>query len=288
MARQPLGEVFGFPINNMTAVADRHRRARLCPFNNRVPSCTKDKANDPLGVCSVIDKGEAVITCPVRFRQDWVIATDAANFFFPESKWTTLTEVRLKDKNGKSAGNVDVMLVSYDSNGKITDFGALEVQAVYITGNIRNPFEHYMEDPKSRAAMNWNGRPNYPGPDYLSSSRKRLAPQLIYKGGIFHAWKKKIAVALNRGFFNTLPPLKEVSRSNAEMAWIVYDLILNSKQNRFELRTWKTVYTTFDESLDQITKSEAGNMRDFIIYLQEKVDEKLEASPDNKTIDELL
>lgn len=288
MARQPLGEVFGFPINNMTAVADRHRRDRLCPFNNRVPSCTKDKANDPLGVCSVIDKGEAVITCPVRFRQDWVIATDAANFFFPESKWTTLTEVRLKDKNGKSAGNVDVMLVSYDSNGKITDFGALEVQAVYITGNIRNPFEHYMEDPKSRAAMNWNGRPNYPGPDYLSSSRKRLAPQLIYKGGIFHAWKKKIAVALNRGFFNTLPPLKEVSRSNAEMAWIVYDLILNSKQNRFELRTWKTVYTTFDESLDQITKSEAGNMRDFIIYLQEKVDEKLEASPDNKTIDELL
>jgi hypothetical protein len=81
MLKQPLGKVFGFPINNMSATAERHRRDRLCPFNNRVPSCTKDKANDPLGVCSVIDGGEVVITCPIRFRQDWIIATDAANFF---------------------------------------------------------------------------------------------------------------------------------------------------------------------------------------------------------------
>jgi len=100
--------------------------------------------------------------------------------------------------------------VSYEADGKITDFGALEVQAVYITGNVRNPFEHYMEDPKSRKAMNWSGRPNYAGPDYLSSSRKRLAPQLIYKGGIFQRWKKKIAVALHRGFFKTLPPPKRL------------------------------------------------------------------------------
>jgi len=38
--------------------------------------------------------------------------------------------------------------------------------------------------------------PNYPRPDYLSSSRKRLAPQLIFKGGIINAWGKKTAVAL--------------------------------------------------------------------------------------------
>jgi hypothetical protein len=105
MAKQPLGEVFGFPIDNMSAATDRHRRDRLCPFNNRVPSCTKDKANDPLGVCSVIDEGEVVITCPVRFRQDWIIATDAANFFFPKSKWTTLTEVQLNDRHSKGGCN---------------------------------------------------------------------------------------------------------------------------------------------------------------------------------------
>ena len=285
MIKQPLAEVFGFPINNMSAAADRNRRDRLCPFNNRVPNCTKDKANDPLGVCSVIHEGAAVITCPIRFRQDWIIATDAANFFFPESKWTTLTEVKLKDKSGKSAGNIDVVVVSYDANGKITDFGALEVQAVYISGNVRNPFEHYMKDPKGRQAMDWSQRPNYPNPDYLSSSRKRLAPQLIFKGGIFQTWKKKSAVALNRGFFETLPPLKEVPQSSAEMAWLVYDLVRDAKQRRYDLKRWKTVYTHFGESLSRITQSEAGDIKEFVNHLQEKVDEKLENPPDTKPLD---
>ena len=92
--------------------------------------------------------------------------------------------------------------------GKVYDFGALEIQAVYISGNVRDPFEHFMKDPKARASMDWSNQPNYPRPDYLSSSRKRLAPQLLFKGGILHGWRKKIAVALNKSFFDTLPKLK--------------------------------------------------------------------------------
>lgn len=49
MAKQPLAEVFGFPIDNISREAGRYRRNRLCPFGNRVPNCTKDKANDPRG-----------------------------------------------------------------------------------------------------------------------------------------------------------------------------------------------------------------------------------------------
>ncbi len=81
MPRNPLFEVFGFPPDNMTETAKRHREHKLCPYNNKVPNCTKDKANDPLGVCSVTNGGSPAITCPVRFRQDWRIATDAAGFF---------------------------------------------------------------------------------------------------------------------------------------------------------------------------------------------------------------
>ncbi|MBI4338841.1 MAG: hypothetical protein HY680_02675 [Chloroflexi bacterium] len=89
--RHPLAEVFGFPTENLSQAAIRHRRNRLCPFNNRVPNCTKDKANDPLGVCSIYDGSEVVITCPIRFREDWKIADDAAAFFFPRgAKWTSL------------------------------------------------------------------------------------------------------------------------------------------------------------------------------------------------------
>jgi hypothetical protein len=285
MAKQPLGEVFGFPVNNMSAAADLHRQNRLCPFNNRVPSCTKDKANDPLGVCSVIDDGEIAITCPIRLKQDWTIAIDAAQFFFPKSKWTTLAEVRLNDRHGKSAGNIDVVVVAYDEVGKITDFGALEIQAVYISGNVRNPFRQYMKDPHAYKAMDWSKEPNQPRPDYLSSSRKRLAPQLIYKGGILQTWKKKIAVALHRGFFETLPTLKEVPKANAEVAWMVYNLALDSRQKQYRLKHWKTVYTNFDESLNQITRSDAGDLKDFVGYLQEKVDEKLENPPDAKALE---
>ncbi len=83
-----------------------------------------------------------------------------------------------------------------------------------------------MEDPESRFPMDWSKEPNYPRPDYLSSSRKRLAPQLLFKGGILHAWQKKMAVALNKSFFNTLPSLKTVSKSKADIAWFIYDLEL--------------------------------------------------------------
>nr|WP_199245429.1 NotI family restriction endonuclease [[Phormidium] sp. ETS-05] len=155
MPKQPLGEVFGFPIHNLSQAAQRYRQNRLCPYNNKVPSCTKDKANDPLGVCSVYEGDDLAITCPIRFRQDWLIAEDAAQFFFPETtKWTSLTEIRLNDKNGQSAGNIDVVIVAYDDRGRIIDFGALEVQGVYISGNVRLPFEYYMENP---GILIWTG-----------------------------------------------------------------------------------------------------------------------------------
>lgn len=284
MAKQPLAEVFGYPVDNHSPDAKRCRDNALCPFGNKVPNCTKDKANDPLGVCSIVDGSDVIITCPVRFREKWIIAADAAAFFFPKGeKWTTLTEVRLKDRHGKSAGNIDVVLCSYDDKGKVTDFGALEVQAVYISGNVRNPFEHFMKDPERRAKMDWSTRPNYPNADYLSSSRKRIAPQLIFKGGIFKAWNKRTAVALNRGFFETLPKLEQVDPEKADIAWLVYDLVKDNTKNVYALTRWKTLYTKFNESLEKITRSEPGNVADFVEVLQQKVDDKLEneTPPDN-------
>ncbi len=291
LPQHPLAEVFGFPCDNHSEIAARHRLYRLCPFNNKVPNCTKDKANDPLGTCSVFHDGKTVITCPIRFRQEWAIATDAANFFFkPNATWTSLTEVRLRDKNDSSAGNIDVVLVAYDDRGKITDFGALEVQAVYISGNVRRPFERFMESPESNAKMNWRTEVNYPHPDFLSSSRKRLAPQLLYKGGIIHAWGKKSAVALDSHFFATLPNLKEVPASKAEMAWLIYDLVHDPNSNTNRLQRTRTVYTGFESALITLTKSEPGNIKEFIAVLQDKLDEKLEDSnpPDAPTLDQIV
>jgi hypothetical protein len=284
----PLAEVFGFPTDNLSTNANRYRKSRLCPFNNKVPNCTKDKADNPLGVCSVFHEDQIAITCPIRFRQDWLIAEHAAAFFFPEGvSWTSLTEVKLNDRHGVSAGNIDVVLVAYDSKGKVIDFGALEIQAVYITGNVRRPFEYYIENPVINANMDWSSKSNYPRPDYLSSSRKRLLPQLIYKGGILTAWKKKIGVALDSGFYNTLPDLGKTTPEQADLAWLIYDLKYDDKKRRYFLKNIKTVYTSFNESLDKIAKPNIGKMDDFVEKLQAKLDEKLEngSKPDTKTIE---
>jgi len=287
---QPLAEVFGHLTTDHTEKAVRYRSRRLCPFNNKVPNCTKDKAKNPLGVCSIYHEGHPVITCPIRFREEWIIADDAASFFFEkETSWSSLTEVRLNDLHGKTAGNIDVILVAYDNDGKVYDFGALEIQAVYISGNVRDPFEYFMKDPKGRSSMDWSKEPNYPRPDYLSSSRKRLVPQLLFKGGILHSWKKKIAVALNKTFFATLPSLKQVPKSDADMAWLIYDLELVRERRkgpgRYSLKKVGEVFTEFEPALLSITTPSPGRVEDFIKLLQEKLDEQLETPPINKTIE---
>jgi hypothetical protein len=233
-----------------------------------------------LGVCSIYENSEITITCPVRFRQHWLIAEHAASFFFPNgTQWTSLTEVRLHDTDGVSAGNIDVVLVAYNGQGKIVDFGALEVQAVYISGNVRKPFEHYMKDPKNGSQMNWKGQPNYPGPDYLSSSRKRLAPQLLFKGGILQSWGKKQAVAIDQSFYNTLPGFPEVEVAKADIAWFIYEVAQEKGVEPNQLRPVKTVYTQFTSALTKITKANPGPVESFLEHLQMKLDEKLESNP---------
>lgn len=286
---QPLAEVFGHVPEDLSERASRYRARKLCPFNNKIPNCTKDKAKDPLGVCSVNHNDTPVITCPIRFREDWIITDDAADFFFPtKTTWTTLTEVRLTDFHGKSAGNIDVVLVAYDEKGKVTDFGSLEVQAVYISGNVRDPFAHYMSDCRNNADMDWTTEPNFPRPDFLSSSRKRLAPQLLFKGGILNAWNKKMAVALDSRFFDTLPKLEEVDKKDAEVAWLVYDLIKEEGDQSYHLKTTKIVYTKFIDSLNTITRPKVGDISTFMSTLQSKVDSQMESPPINKTIDSPL
>lgn len=290
MPKQPLGEVFGFPITNNSDDANRNRSQRLCSFNNKVANCTKDKTLDPLGVCSVLEGDSLTITCPVRFREKWLIASDTADWFFPpNANWTSLVEVKLNDRYGKSAGNIDVVLVSYDEHGKIIDFGSCEVQAVYISGNIRAPFARFMKNPAKESDMDWTGERNYPHADYLSSSRKRLAPQLLFKGGILHAWGKKQAVAIDRAFFNTLPKLAKVSREDAEIALFVYDLVLDEHRNVYELRLMEIVYAKFGSAMLKLTKTKAGPIDAFLGKLQEKLDKKLDGNaPDAPALDDII
>lgn len=280
MSEHPLAEVFGYPITNFSDEAVRFRNRKLCPFNNKVPSCTKDKATAPLGVCSIFHNSNIVITCPVRFRESWLVTDGASQFFFPEgTSWTSIMEINLNDRQGKTAGHIDIVLVAYDERGRVIDFGALEIQAVYISGNIRRPFEHYMENPERRSHLNWRRERNFPKPDYLSSSRKRLIPQIIYKGGILNSWGKKQAVALQKSFFETLPNMPSVVPDKADIAWLIYDLEEDEQLGKLQLVQSEIIYTEFAPALEKISRPEPGNIDDFIGILQDKLDDKLENNP---------
>lgn len=277
-SKSPLGEVFGFPVENDSPKAQRYRQQKLCPYNNKTPNCTKDKANNPLGVCSIRHSGSLVITCPTRFREDWLIIENAAEFAFGKNaKWTCLPEIKLTGKSGQSAGNIDFVLVQYNNEGQLIDFASLEVQGVYISGNLRNPFEEYIKQPSKD--FFWPTGYNYPKPDYLSSSRKRLIPQMLFKGGIFQSWKKKQAVAMQKSFFDTLPSLPTTSKSKAEIAWFLYELDFNHKTNSNNLVLTSVVYTEFKPALLRVTTPESGDISEFIKALQDRLDEHLDKNP---------
>ena len=295
MAKNPLAEVFGYKIDDISSDAKRHRAGTLCPFNNRVPQCTKDKKADPLGVCSVYEEGirTPTICCPVRFREgakdQWLVLNEAADFFFPSgTRWMPLGEVMLHNKSGVSAGNIDMVLVALDAQDKIVKFGAMEIQAVYNSGNVRAPFVAYMKKPSVGAKFEWNG-PNYPSPDFLSSTRKRLMPQLLSKGEILQAWKTKQAIVVDERFYEHVPDFKEVPLADAEVVWLVCTLNYDTKDNLYHLVLKKRVYTRFKEMLTEFAKSEAGDEKDFIKQLQKKLEreKKKKAKTSKKTSLEL-
>jgi hypothetical protein len=284
---QPLGEVFGFPVENESDRATRYRDNKLCPYNNIVSNCTKNSIEFPLGVCSLNHKGYHVIICPIRFREDWTIISDAANFLFDgKATWTHVGEVRLKDKHGKSAGNIDYVLVSYDDKGKVLDFGSLEVQAVYISGNLTGPFTAYLENPTPY--FSWAQAFKYPKPDYLSSSRKRLIPQIIAKGSILKQWNKKQVVALQTSFYNTLPALPEFDKTESDFAFFLYDLVPDKKTKTLSLKLQRIVYTQFASALEKIAKFEAGSISQFTEILQKKLDAKRAGTSDIDNLENIV
>ncbi|MFQ5641298.1 MAG: NotI family restriction endonuclease [bacterium] len=295
MQKHPLAEVFGFPTDNLSKQAERFRNNKLCPFHNKVPSCTKNSATDPLGVCCIFHEEKPVVTCPIRFTEDWLFTEEAARFFFEpdiikNGMWTSLREIRLNNKNGKTAGNIDYVLVSYDETGNVVDFGSLEVQAVYISGNVTKPFKFYMTNRSKKANMDWSKNKFQPRPDYLSSSRKRLAPQLIYKGGIVMNWNKKQAVVMQKSFYDTIPDLPIVDdKRKADMAWFIYDLDFKQDQNKYELTLLETIYTKFEPALDEILTPQPGSIEDFMQELQTKLDSELDdLPPDAPTLTDII
>lgn len=269
----------------------------IVPFQEQFAPCTKDSRKRPLGVCSVKAGDVAAITCPVRFSEggvmlDTAAAWSAAVLGLQPGDLLPVSEVRLvpaaeqgpeaeadEDEQDDmltvpevvetSAGNIDYVLTNIDSPNPgstrlddyaVNAYAALEVQAVYISGNVRNLFTEFM------GGDAWDGQ-NAPRPDWLSSSRKRLVPQLAWKGSILHAWGRPIAVSVQAAFWDTMPYLQRVTtdaqdgKAFQQVAWVIVDLKRKQPGDLYHLEHVQTVYSTFDAALTAATQTPAGSDR---------------------------
>ncbi len=276
-------EVFGYPVDDVSEEALSCRRKGLCPFTGG--PCNKSTYQDdngnriPMGVCSFLHHGDKVaITCPHRLKEDNLIFNAVAEFSFPGSKQDEIIlipEVRLKTRHGL-AGNVDYILALL-KNGRITDFAGIELQAVYFSGDsMRALYKNYIKrhDKGTRFSPEQTGKQN---PDYRSSSKKRLLPQLIEKGPIFSAWKKRFAVAIHEDFLEDLERnihFMKVSKSEANFAWIVLGYSPRNKRGGLSLEIRKMVYTTFESVMRAFVPSAADipEVGKFMEELQVNID----------------
>ncbi|MBX3740104.1 MAG: hypothetical protein KF712_03865 [Akkermansiaceae bacterium] len=211
-------EVFGYSVEDTSPEALRSRIEKPCPFQTAGTRCTKVSISDPLGVCMFGDSHVGTPVCPVRFIQNNQMFVDVARLAFGRDKKIVIRpELRiLRKENGKKAGKVDYIIAAVGSEGRPSDFCALEVQAVYVSGSSYYPlFRDFLA----------TGIPpeQYRGMDWLSS-RKRLIYQLNLKVPVFRRWGKKFFVAVDRQFFNALPQMKRVQDiENSEVTWVLYD-----------------------------------------------------------------
>ena len=102
---------------------------------------------------------------------------------------------------------------------------------------------------------------------------------MLYKGGIFQSWKKKQTVALQKSFFETLPSLPTTTKSKANIAWFLYDLVFDKEQKKNNLVLIDTVYTEFKPALLRVTTPEPGDISGFINILQNRLNEHLDKNP---------
>ncbi len=122
-------------------------------------------------------------------------------------------------QDNKPAGKID-LIVARDANGRLDWYG-LEIQAVYFSGRgMSSEFEVLLE--------NNSLFPPYPNevrrPDWRSSSAKRLMPQLEVKVPTLRRWGSKMAVAVDRPFFDSIGgPSENYSQDlgDGDIIWLV-------------------------------------------------------------------
>jgi hypothetical protein len=284
MNRYGIAEWYGEPFTAMLPVRrkrlasialDRDRAAPQCPFQPGNQPCNKRG-----GVCSLqrYDSGEngrigqglgsPVITCPNRFDEQGVVThwlADVVGFDYADARIAHEVPFMRAAANEKAAGRID-MVLALDRPPSLVWYG-LEIQAVYFSGQgMQSEFRRLLEDDERD--------PPFPDsvrrPDWRSSSAKRLMPQLQIKVPTLRRWGTKIAVAVDRPFFEAIggastPPIQDLDEG--EVIWLVPEL---STQYRLQRGHWEML--SLDESNKKLQAARTVRRAEFETTLRSKLE----------------
>ncbi len=277
MKRYGIAEWYGRDFMSLTpderrdlaAVAIGGDRQIGCPFRDM-------QCNKRGGVCSIQSYthrdgrihepvGHRVIVCPIRFEQNGLLVrwlADIVGFRSGTARLAREVPFMRSATTGKHAGRIDLVVAS---DGEAQRWFGLEIQAVYFSGKGMDAEFRQLQDDEGH-------RPPFPShvrrPDWRSSGAKRLMPQLQVKGPTLRRWHSKIAVAVDRPFFDSIGgPSEEPSHDpdSGDVLWLVPEL----RGGRLVRGHWEVL--TLEDSGNKLLAARTVTRRDFESALRAKL-----------------
>ncbi|MDB5739553.1 MAG: hypothetical protein JWP16_593 [Alphaproteobacteria bacterium] len=314
-ATYSIGEWYGNLFRNLggadqkkyAAHGGKSTKVEICRFRAENPELAPAKTSmctKKGGVCSIRrfedaeeeKYGPLVATCPSRFYEDGLVIKAVAKEILGTDDALVVKEVPFlrrteasedktvqaedaekeqsqdpADSEREDVGRIDMVLVHPDDPAK---WCALEIQAVYFSGDEMGPeFKNILE-------YSGQGVPQPVGkrrPDFRSSGPKRLMPQLQTKVPTLRRWGKKMAVVIDKPFFEALGPMGDSVPhvSNCDIVWVVVDYEELPAAPQAKLRIHKLVRTTLERSVEGLTAGYPVSLSEF----EGKIAEKLTATP---------
>ena len=272
LGRRRPAEIFGYPVENRSDVAQDVRRQHWCPF--REERCDKKSRliDFPFGVCSVEYDGGIRTICPHRFEERGsiggvarVLEDIALHYFGTTDNIVVFPEVRLPN-----VGSIDYVIIKHKPmQSTVEEFVAVEFQSDSTTDTrglvdgIRDFCEgHDLQSRSYKFGMN------------TYDSLKRAITQLMNKGIVYEAWSSKCYWVIQEYIYANLVTrygFKENGFSPQHASvFALYDVVTN--RDRLTLAPVRFVSTSVEEVYQAMRNNPAVPNKEVFV---EKLNEKL-------------
>ncbi len=284
--------------NGRMQFIDAARSTVKCPFLADMPKLAprgRTICNKAGGVCSLrafisgddgVKFGPITCTCPNRFLEGGTVFTEIGNILLGTGDAFVVKEIPFlirpsaiedvheaqEDDGDPASGNEDVGridMVMVHPNLDRLEWCAIELQAVYFSGGaMSKDYDFIRSHQGDDVPMPGANR----RPDFRSCGPKRLMPQLQTKVPTLRRWGKKMAVVVDRPFFDALGPMDRVPHvSNSDIVWFVVRFDEDPLNGRATLAIDEVRYTTLERAVEGLTAGIPTSLGDFETKIRNKL-----------------